>query len=266
MNFNSLEDRAIVIIGGTTGLGLSAARACARAGGRVVVCGRNPESAQQAENLLGTPHRALVGDATSSVTAQAAIQLSVSAFGRFDALYHVAGGSGRQFGDGPLHQVTDEAIEETLRLNLISMIYSNRAAVKEFLNFGIAGSVLNMGSVLAESPSPKHFATHIYTAAKSAIVGFTKSCAAYYANQNIRFNVVTPGLVETPMARRAAENEAIQGFIRHKQPLAGGRMGLPEDLDAAVVFFLSDSSRYVTGQVLAVDGGWSVSEGVSRDE
>ena len=265
MNCNSLEERAIVIVGGTTGLGLSAAQACARAGAQVVVCGRNADSAQEAEKILGSPHRVFVADATRPATAIEAIQLSLSAFGRFDALYHVAGGSGRRFGDGPLHQVTDEGIEETLRLNLTSMIYSNRAAVKEFLDRGMPGSILNMGSVLAGSPSPKHFATHIYTAAKSAVVGFTKSCASYYAKHNIRFNVVAPGLVETPMARRAAENDTIREFIRHKQPLDGGRIGVPEDIDAAVVFFLSDASRYVTGQVLSVDGGWSVSDGVDPD-
>ncbi len=265
MNLISLEERAIVIVGGTTGLGLAAAQACVRAGAQVVVCGRSPDSAQAAEKKLGSNHRVFVADATKPATASEAIQLSLSAFGRFDALYHVAGGSGRKFGDGPLHQVSDEAIEETLRLNLTSMIYSNRAAVKEFLYLGVPGSVLNMGSVLACSPSPKHFATHIYTAAKSAIVGFTKSCASYYARHNIRFNVIAPGLVETPMARRAAEDDAIREFIRHKQPLDGGRIGVPEDLDAAVVFLLSDASRYVTGQVLAIDGGWSVSEGVNPD-
>jgi NAD(P)-dependent dehydrogenase (short-subunit alcohol dehydrogenase family) len=265
MNLLELEDRAIVIVGGTTGLGLSAAQACARAGAQVVVCGRNPDSAQEAEKILGSRHRVLVADATKPVTATEAIQLSLSAFGRFDGLYHVAGGSGRKFGDGPLHQVSDEAVEETLRLNLTSMIYSNRAAVNEFLYRGEPGSILNMGSVLAGSPSPKHFATHVYSAAKSAIIGFTKSCASYYAKHNIRFNVVAPGLVETPMARRAAENDTIRDFIRHKQPLDGGRIGVPEDLDAAVVFFLSDVSRFVTGQVLSVDGGWSVSEGVDPD-
>jgi NAD(P)-dependent dehydrogenase (short-subunit alcohol dehydrogenase family) len=98
----------------------------------------------------------------------------------------------------------------------------------------------------------------VYAAAKSAIIGFTKSCAAYYARENIRFNVIAPALVETPMSARAAGNEAIREFIRRKQPLDGGRMGQPEDLDAAVVYFLSDASRYVTGQVLAVDGGWAV--------
>jgi NAD(P)-dependent dehydrogenase (short-subunit alcohol dehydrogenase family) len=261
-----LDDRVVVIIGGTTGLGLSAAKGCIRAGARVVVCGRNPESAARAEQDLGPASRAMVGDAVDPAVAPASIQLALHAFGRFDALYHVAGGSGRQTGDGPLHEVTDDGIAATLAMNLTSLILSNRAAARAWLDAGKPGSILNMSSVLGFSPSPQYFATHVYAAAKSAVIGFTKSCAAHYAKHNIRFNVVAPALVDTPMATRAANNEVIQRFIRTKQPLDGGRIGRPEDLDAAVVYFLSDASRFVTGQVLAVDGGWSVSEGATPDK
>jgi NAD(P)-dependent dehydrogenase (short-subunit alcohol dehydrogenase family) len=123
------------------------------------------------------------------------------------------------------------------------------------------GAILNMGSVLGWSPSPRFFATHAYAAAKAGIIGFTKAIAAYYATQRIRCNVLAPGLVETPMAQRAARNKAILRFIRSKQPLDGGRIGQPADLDAAAIYFMSDESRFVTGQVLAVDGGWCLGEG-----
>jgi len=265
MEERELQDRVIVIVGGTTGLGLSAAKACTCAGASVVVCGRSRESAAAAEQQLGPLARAHVGDATDPETAAAAIRLALDTFSRFDGLYHVAGGSGRQAGDGPLHELTEEGIETTLRWNLASLIYSNRAAVRAFLARETTGSVLNMGSVLGFSPSPRFFATHVYAAAKSAVIGFTRSCAAYYAPHNIRFNVVAPALVDTPMATRAAGDDAIRRFVRSKQPLDGGRVGRPEDLDAAVVFFLSDASRYITGQVLSVDGGWSVSEGAATD-
>jgi NAD(P)-dependent dehydrogenase (short-subunit alcohol dehydrogenase family) len=93
------------------------------------------------------------------------------------------------------------------------------------------------------------------------VIGFTKSCAAYYAERNIRFNVIAPGLIETPMSKRAASDKQIMSFVATKQPLDGGRIGQPQDLDAAIVYLLSEQSKFVTGQVLAVDGGWSVSEG-----
>jgi len=260
-----LRDKVVVIVGGTTGLGLCAAKACAAAGGRVVVVGRSEQSARDAERALGEAGSAVIGDATDSTTAPEAIATALQRFGRFDALYHVAGGSGRSYGDGPLHELSDEGIDFTLRLNLTSLIYSNRAAVRQLLEQRTPGSVLNMGSVLGFSPSPAHFATHAYAAAKSAIVGFTTSCAARYAADDIRFNVVAPALVETPMAKRAAGDQTILDFIRTKQPLDGGRIGRPDDLDAAVVFLLSDAAKYVTGQTLAVDGGWSVSEGQRRE-
>lgn len=257
-----LRDKVVVIVGGTTGLGLSAARACLADGARgVVVVGRSEQSVRESEDGLGRTAVGLSADAIDPATAPRAIALGVERFGRFDALYHVAGGSGRSKGDGPLHEISDDGWQFTLNLNLTSLFNSNRAAARRFVEQGTGGCVLNMGSVLASSPSPRHFATHAYAAAKSAVVGFTKSCAAYYAPRGIRFNVLAPALVETPMARRAAGDAAVLAFIRTKQPLDGGRIGSPEDLDAAVVYLLSDASKFVTGQVLAVDGGWSVSEG-----
>jgi short-subunit dehydrogenase len=115
--------------------------------------------------------------------------------------------------------------------------------------------------VLGSSPSPKFFATHAYATAKAGVVGLSRAAAARYAADGIRVNVLAPGLVATPMSKRAQADEAILGFIRTKQPLDGGRIGVPEDLDAAVVWLLSDASRFVTGQVIAIDGGWEVSEG-----
>jgi NAD(P)-dependent dehydrogenase (short-subunit alcohol dehydrogenase family) len=256
-----LAEKTIVIIGGTMGLGLSGAAACVRAGAKAVVVGRDADHARAAESDLGDSSRSLAGDATDPRTAELAIELALKEFGRFDALYHVAGGSGRSFGDGPLDDINDEGWSTTLRLNLDSLFYSNRAAVRQFRRQKTGGAVLNMSSVLAFSPSPKHFATHAYAAAKAAVIGLTKSCAAYYAREGIRFNALAPGLVETPMSRRAAEDPAIMSYIATKQPLDGGRIGRASDADAAVVYFLSDQAKFVTGQVLAIDGGWAVSEG-----
>jgi NAD(P)-dependent dehydrogenase (short-subunit alcohol dehydrogenase family) len=185
----------------------------------------------------------------------------VDEFGACHGLYHVAGGSGRAFGDGPLHEISDDGWARTLDLNLTSLFLSNRAAVRHFVETRAGGVVLNMSSVLAFAPSSRFFATHAYAAAKAAVIGVTRSCASYYASFDIRFNALAPGLVDTPMSRRATSSEEIRAFVAGRQPLDGGRVGRVEDLDAAVVYLLSDAARFVTGQVLAVDGGWSVSEG-----
>jgi NAD(P)-dependent dehydrogenase (short-subunit alcohol dehydrogenase family) len=227
----------------------------------VITVGRSQESCDKIASELDDSCKTLAADATAAETADRAIDLALEAFGGFHGLYHVAGGSGRKYGDGPLHEITDEGWEKTLNWNLTSLFQSNRAAARRFLELDEGGSVLNLGSVLAYSPSPKYFSTHAYATTKAAIIGFTKSVAAYYADKNIRFNVLAPALVETPMAQRAADDDTIQKFIATKQPLDGGRIGIPSDLDQAAVYFLSDGSKFTTGQVLAVDGGWTVSEG-----
>lgn len=257
----TLSGKTIVVVGGTAGLGLSSVRAFMAAGANVVAVGLDSENVSTAQQELGSRARVLCGDATQPDTAEKAIAEAKSSFGRCDGLYHVAGGSGRKMGDGPLHEITDEGWETTLHLNLTSLFFSNRAAARHFLETGTDGSVLNMASVLGFSPSPAYFGTHAYAAAKSAAIGFTKACAAFYASKGIRFNALAPALVETPMSQRAVNDSRIQAFIKTKQPLDRGRIGQPEDLDAAAVYFMSDGSRFTTGQVLSVDGGWCVSDG-----
>ncbi|MCF2491785.1 SDR family NAD(P)-dependent oxidoreductase [Dyadobacter chenhuakuii] len=254
---NWLANKSIVIIGGTTGLGFSAAKAFVRNGANVVVVGRNPENCLVAELHLGNTARAKQGDATHPQTALDAIQLCIREFGSFDGLYHVAGGSGEKFGDGPLHELSLEGWNKTLDLNLTSLMLSNQAAIRTFMGMNKGGSILNMSSVLAHAPASQHFANHAYATAKSAVIGFSKSIAASYASKNIRVNVLTPGIIE------GVENssEASDRYIRSKQPLDGGRYGLAGDLDGASVYFMSDYARFTTGQIFTVDGGWKITDG-----
>jgi NAD(P)-dependent dehydrogenase (short-subunit alcohol dehydrogenase family) len=185
-----LGNKNIVIVGGTTGIGLSAAKAFIAEGARVIVVGRNKDSVGNAGNELGKNAHAVSADAIDPRTATNAIDLCLEKFGGFDGLYHVAGGSGRKMGDGPLHELTLDGWNKTLELNLTSLMLSNQAAIKKFLQLKKAGTILNMGSVLGFSPSPGYFATHAYASAKAAIIGLSKSVAAYYAKEDIRVNVI----------------------------------------------------------------------------
>src|SRR5436190_23805265 len=155
-----LKNKNIVIIGGTTGIGLSAAKAFLINGANVVVVGRNPESVAEAKSLLGSSAEVFSSDAVDPFTAIKAINSCSKRFGGFDGLYHVAGGSGRKLGDGPLHELTLEGWNKTIELNLTSLMLSNQSAVKTFTRLKQGGTILNMSSVLGFSPSPKHFATH----------------------------------------------------------------------------------------------------------
>lgn len=242
-------------------MGLSAAKAFVAAGARVFIVSRSEGKVAAALAALGPAATGWAGDATRPDTVERALAQALERFGAVDGLYHVAGGSGRSHGDGPLHELTAEGIDYTIEQNLKSVLHSNRAAAAYFVKTGRAGVVLNMASVLGYAPAPRHFATHAYAACKAGIIGMTRAAAALYAPRNIRFNVVAPALVDTPMAQRAVRNEEIVRYLRTKQPLDGGRPGAPEDLDAAVVWLMSDAARFVTGQVVGIDGGWAVSEG-----
>ena len=253
-----LFQKKIVVIGGTTGIGLSAAHAFVRQGAKVVAIGKDEETSLRALEILGKNAHVLTADATLEGTAEQAIAKCFERFDGFDGLYHVAGGSGRRFGDGPLHEITLEGWERTLNLNLTSVMLSNRAAVRMFQQLGNGGAIVNLSSALAYAPAPQHFATHAYAAAKSAIIGFTKSIAAFYASENIRANVIAPGLVESPMSQRAVENEEIMQYVRNRQRLGGGRAAQPKDLDGMASLLLSEAGAFITGQVVAVDGGWGV--------
>ena len=123
---------------------------------------------------------------------------------------------------------------------------------------GSRGSIVLVTSVLAAHPSSL-FVTHAYAAVKGAEVSLTRAMASFYGKDAIRVNAIAPGLVRTPMAERAATDSTSVLYATRKQPLAAGLLP-PEDVAATGLFLLSDESRYVTGQVIDVDGGWGVTE------
>ncbi|MCB1226800.1 MAG: SDR family oxidoreductase [Verrucomicrobiales bacterium] len=261
----SFSGKTVLVVGGSRGMGLSAVRRLLAADAQVMLTAPDAAGLQAAlEECKSTDPRVagVVANVLDAGAGDQAVAAAVARFGQLDALYHVAGGSGRSRGDGPLHQLSDEGWEYTLELNLRSVMQSNRAALRQFLAQGRGGVILNLASVLAWSPSPRHFASHAYAAAKAGIIGLSRAAAASYAAEDIRINVLAPGLIETPMSQRACEEAEIRQFVTRKQPLGGGRTGQVEDVDGAALFLLSSEARFITGQVLAVDGGWTVSEGL----
>jgi NAD(P)-dependent dehydrogenase (short-subunit alcohol dehydrogenase family) len=248
-----LRGKRCLIVGGTSGIGRAAAVRFTEEGARVVVSGL-----PGGESPQGIPF--FPAEVTRPEQVERLFAEAVALLGGLDVLYHVAGGSGRRYGDGPLHECSDEGWSMTLDLNLTGIFLSNRAAVRYFLGSSQPGVILNMASVLGLAPSPHHFDTCAYTAAKGGVIALSRLAAARYAPDGIRVNVLAPGLIDTPMSARAVQDEAIRHFLRTKQPLTAGP-GRPEDCSEAAVFLCSDAARFVTGVVLPVDGGWCVSEG-----
>ena len=257
----------VCLVTGSTGMAASAAHAIAAEGALVFVTSRTEEHALNLASAIegrGGTAAHHTADLTVEADVEAAVAECVATFGRIDAVYNVAGISGRRFGDGPLHEATLEGWRAVLATNVTSLFLVSRASVRRMLAQepgpgGGRGAILNMSSVLASHPAPTYFATHGYAASKGAIESFSRSIAAYYAPHGIRVNVIAPSLVATPMSRRAQADPAIQAWLEAKQPLAGGT--IPADAVTPVALhLLSDEARMVTGQVITVDGGWSVSE------
>ena len=247
----------VVLVTGSTGIAAAAATRAADEGASIFVVSKTADHARAlADRLEGAAWSA--ADLTDEGQVDAAIDAATERFGRIDGLFAVAGGSGRRFGDGPIHELTAEGWDRTIELNLRSQALVARAVTRTMLAGGRGGSIVLVSSVLATRPVPELFATHAYAAAKGAIISLATTMAAAYAGDRIRVNVIAPGLTATPMSARAAGDPATVAFARGKQPLVGGFLD-PDDLAHAAIYLLSDEARAVTGQVLAVDGGWSVS-------
>jgi NAD(P)-dependent dehydrogenase (short-subunit alcohol dehydrogenase family) len=257
-----LPNKRCLLVGGTGGIGRAAARRFLEEGARLVLAGNDSAEGVAAVGELRAlgPVDFVLCDATRAEEVDRLLGETVARLGGLDVLYHIAGGSGRRFGDGPLHECSDEGWSATLALNLTSTFLTNRAAVRHFLARAWPGVILNLASVLALAPAPAHFDTCAYAAAKGGVLALSRQLAARYAPAGIRVNVLAPGLVDTPMAGRAVGDPAIRHYLQGRQPLAGGPLR-PEDCADAAVFLCSEAARALTGVILPIDGGWCVGEG-----
>jgi NAD(P)-dependent dehydrogenase (short-subunit alcohol dehydrogenase family) len=258
-------DGLVILVTGSTGIAAASAERFAAEGAAVFVASRTEAHCRAlAERIAAAGGRVeyRAADLREQASAEAVVAACLGGFGRIDGLFSVAGGSGRRFGDGPIDALDADAWDATLALNLRTQALVCRSVVRQMRaqepnDSGTRGSILLMGSVTATDPVPELFGTHAYAAAKGAIASLTTAMAATYIGDRIRVNAVAPSLTRTPMATRAANDERLLAFARRKQPLAGEMLD-PTEVANAAVYFLSHESRAVTGQLLKIDGGWSV--------
>jgi len=247
----------VLLITGATGIAEATAVAAAAQGESIFVISRTEEPCRNlCERLPNSGYH--TGDLREERDVEAGFEACLRRFGGVDAVFNVAGISGRKFGDGPLHECSVEGWDVTLDTNARGIFLVCRAALRYWLDARLPGTILNMSSVLAYSPQAQHFATHAYAASKGAIIAMSRAMAAYYAPHKIRVNVIAPALVRTPMSARAQKDDAVLDFIAHKQPLRGGMLDAA-DVAGTALFLLGDQSRHMTGQVVGIDGGWAVS-------
>lgn len=180
------------------------------------------------------------------------VEAVLSPLERLDVVFTAHGGSGRALGDGPVDACTEEAWDAVLAANLRSVFLVCKHAVPKLRAAG-GGAIVTLSSVVG-LVGDEDFATHAYAASKGGVIALTRAMAVAYAKDGIRCNVICPGLIETPMSRRAQDDPGIRARLPELQPLTG-EFGRPEDVAEAAVYLAT--APFVTGAVLTVDGGWT---------
>jgi NAD(P)-dependent dehydrogenase (short-subunit alcohol dehydrogenase family) len=249
--------KQVLLVTGSSGIAAATARMWA-AENPVFVVGINAEECRSLTAQISEAGFA-IGDVRDEAVIRNAVSAALERFGRIDALFNVAGISARSVGDGPLHQCKTEAWDTAMDINAKGTFLMCREVLGVWTKNTQTGVILNMGSVLARHPQRDHFATIGYAASKGAIEAMSIAAAAYYAPCGIRINVIAPGLVRTPMSARVQTNPQVIDYMSHKQPLTKGILSA-EDVAKTACFLLHPDSSSITGQIVTVDGGWSVCE------
>ncbi|MGW7102318.1 glucose 1-dehydrogenase [Streptomyces sp. NPDC054883] len=240
-----LKGRAVVITGGARGLGAAAARAVVAGGGRVLITDLLEAEGAAAAAELGDGAHFLRHDVTSEDDWRTALEYAAAAFGRVDGLVNNAGiATGRL-----LEEESVEHFRRVLEINLVGVFIGVKAAVPLMRAAG-GGSIVNISSAAGLTGLPL---TGGYGASKWGVRGLSKIGAVELAASRIRVNSVHPGMTYTEMT-------ASTGIRTGEGNYPGtpmGRVGVPDEIAAAVAFLLSDAAAYITGAELAVDGGWT---------
>jgi 3-oxoacyl-[acyl-carrier protein] reductase len=244
----SLAGKVAFITGSTRGIGWATARAFAEAGASVVLNGcANADALEQRraeiEREFGVACLGLLADAADVASVKNCYSQIFSRFKRLDVLVNNAG----VLQEGMLGMIPETTVRRSLEVNILGAVSHIQEACR-LMARNKSGSIINMSSIMGRNGVE---GLSVYCATKAALLGLTFSAAKELASKNIRVNAVAPGFIETDMSR--AMPEAM--YAKRLASVKMGRAGTPEEVAQTVLFLASDLSRYVTGQVLGVDGG-----------
>jgi NAD(P)-dependent dehydrogenase (short-subunit alcohol dehydrogenase family) len=253
-----LDGRVAVIPGGGGAIGSAMAVALAGAGARVVVAGRTEaslEAAAERVRAAGGECLSVVTDVTEREACEALAARTLERFDRLDIILNaVGGGAGKVLFDA--QDYPDDAWSWIFDLNVRSTLLPTQAAVKAMIDGGRGGRVLNISSVRGMLGINAGYSA--YVAAKGAINSLTRQWATEWAKHGITVNAISPTFVDTPQVAMLLDDPAFRKSIVDRIPL--GRVGGTDDLVGAALFFCSDASSFVTGQVLMLDGGLTATQ------
>ena len=254
----SLEGRVALIPGGGGAIGSAIAAALAGAGARVAVVDVTDERAEAAAATIretGAEVLALGADVTNEAECERIVMATVERFGRLDIVVNcVGGGAGKVLFDA--EEYPRDAWDWIYELNVRSTLLATQAAVKAMKAAGRGGRVVNISSVRASLGINAGYSA--YVAAKGAISSLTRQWATEWAKHGITVNAIAPTFVDTPQVAMLLDDPAFKAGVIGRIPL--GRVGGTGDLTGAVIFFCSDASSFVTGQILGIDGGLTATQ------
>lgn len=247
------KGKVAFVTGGGTGIGLATALAFAREGACVVIAGRSGETLDEAVAQIkreGGQAIAVQCDVQHTQDVQTAVQHTIDTYGRLDFAFNNAGVEQPAAAVG---DINEEEFGRQVNINLKGVFLCMKYQIPQMLKNG-GGAIVNTSSGAGVKGFQGQAA---YCAVKHGVIGMTRSAALDYAKQNIRINVVAPGMIDTPMMDRftGGTEEGRQGAIA-QEPI--GRVGRPEEIANAVIWLCSDASSFVTGHTLVADGGQTV--------
>lgn len=251
-----LTGAAVIVAGaGGGGIGTCSCEAALAAGADVVAVDQSPDELDKLDSLP-RPVVKVQADLTAPDAPAAVVQAALDAFGRIDGLINVAGGTGID-DFGPLVDIDRQGWDRVMANNLHYVAFLNRAVARAMIDARTGGAMVNISSVSSLASQPFLAA---YGAAKAGLNSLTRTMAVEWGGHGIRVNAIAPGTITTP---RASVGESLEAA---KRAIPLGRRGRPDEIAAAAVFLLSPLASYITGQVLAVDGGMSVKLAMLGDD
>jgi NAD(P)-dependent dehydrogenase (short-subunit alcohol dehydrogenase family) len=248
-----LDGKRAIVTGAASGIGRETAQRFAAEGARVVAADIDEKGLKEACEVSPniTSSVMSVGDSDS---VEGALMTACEEMGGLDVLVCAAGVVGSKYGDGPAGECKEEAWDHVMNVNLKGTWRCCRHAIPPMLAGG-GGSIVTISSVTALCPPADFFRSHAYMTSKGGVITLTKCIASYYGRKGIRANAIAPGMIDTPMSQRMQGIPEIMAYLEDRQLL--GKLGAPDDIAATALFLASEDSRFITGAVLPVDGGWS---------
>ncbi len=239
--------KTAIVTGGGSGIGLAIATKFVKAGIKTIIIGRDIKKLDTAKKALGACCIAIPADLTDLKAIPALVDGLIAAHGNIDVLVNNAGINMKK----EFTEVSDEDFMQVIQTNLVSVFVLSREVVRHMLKNNTKGSIVNISSMASQYGIPKVIA---YTASKSAVEGMTRAMSTELAPKGIRTNCIAPGFICTDMSAKALDSDPerkAKAFGRTSM----GYLGDPADIGDAALFLASDSSRYITGIVIPVDGG-----------